>query len=997
MRHPLRPCADGALLLLAALLCPPAAAAPPERLVDLVNPFAGTGGHGHTFPGASRPFGMVQLSPDTRLSGWDGCSGYHDSDRRVFGFSHTHLSGTGASDYGDVLVAPGRGAVRWENGDGKPDGEGYASSFRKETEKASPGYYRVVLDGPRATVELTAGKRVGLHRYTFDAPVSAASTPHLLFDLTHRDETIESWVRVVSDREVEGFRRSRAWAKDQPVYFTARFSRPFTASELWLDGTVRTGDRVEGRGVKAALLFPPAGGKPLVVAVGISAVDADGARRNLEAEAKDLDFDRVRREAEADWERELGKLRVEGGTLERRRVFATALYHAFLAPNLFTDVDRRYLGRDLKVHRAEGFDVYTVFSLWDTFRSAHPLYTLLERKRTADFVNTFVAQREQGGALPVWELWANETLCMIGYHAVPVVADAILSGVPGFDVEKAYEAMKASAEGETRGLPSYRRLGYVEASEEPESVSKTLEYAFDDWCIARVAERLGKKGDAERYDRRAQAYKNLFDPSTGFFRARMRGRWFTPFDPFEVNFNYTEANAWQYAFCVPHDAAGHARLLGGWEAYGRRLDELFSADSRLRGTDQPDITGLIGQYAHGNEPSHHVAWLYALAGRPGEAQRRVRQVLVDMYRDAPDGLVGNEDCGQMSAWYVLAAVGLYPVAPGSGTWVIGAPLFPSATLSFESGKRFRVLSEGLSERNVFVRSATLDGKRWTKSYLDRADLLNGGELVLTMGPEPGPDWGTAPADRPPSAIEGAPVLAAPFVMEGETAAGGAPGGSARVTLGCAEPGAAIRYTLDGREPGEGDALYEAPFEVRPPATLKMVATKAGFPPSPVVTAAFVRPPEGRTIVLGTAYRPRYSGGGDGALIDGVRGGNDFRLGAWQGYNGVDLDATVDLGSARTVRRVATGFLQDQDSWIFMPLWVEVAVSADGKAFRVVGTAENEVGEREAGTVVRDFSVAFEPAEARFVRVRARNRGVCPAWHKGAGEPAFVFADEVVVE
>lgn len=984
VRSPLLP-----LLLLAALPLP-APAAPKERLVDLVNPFAGTGGHGHTYPGPSRPFGMVQLSPDTRLTGWDGCSGYHDSDRRIFGFSHTHLSGTGASDYGDVLLVPRAGPVVWENGDGKPEGEGYASRFRKETERASPGFYRVVLDDARVTAELTAARRVGLHRYAF--PASQES--HVLLDLSHRDETLEAWVRFVSDREVEGFRRSKRWAKDQPVYFVARFSKPFTRRALRVDGApVEGAERGEGKDVKAAVGFSTREGERVVVAVGISAVDVDGARKNLAAEVGDLGFDRVRREAEADWEKELSKVRVEGGTPERRRVFATALYHAFLAPNLFVDADGRYLGRDLAVHRAAGFDVYTVFSLWDTFRSAHPLYTLVDRKRTADFVNTFVAQWEQGGALPVWELWANETYCMIGYHAVPVIADAILSGVGGFDVGKAYAAMTASAEGDARGLASYKRLGYVDASEEPESVSKTLEYAFDDWCLSRVAERLGKRADAERYARRGQAYVHLFDPSTGFFRARTGGHWFAPFDPYEVNFNYTEANAWHYAFGVPHDVSGLARLLGGPEAVGRRLDALFTAEPHLRGTDLPDITGLIGQYAHGNEPSHHVAWLYAHAGRPGEAQRRVREVLTTMYRDAPDGLAGNEDCGQMSAWYVLSAIGLYPVAPGSGHWVVGAPLFPRATVKLPNGLAFTVVAEELSESRRFVRSARLNGRNLSRSWVDAAAVSRGGTLVLTMGEEPGPLWGTAEADRPPSAIERYRVLPAPFVARGEPTFER----STTVALGCVEPRAAIRYTLDGSEPTEASRAFEGPFELSETTTLRMRAFAPGFPPTAAVPARFVKTVPGRSISLRTAYRPRYSGGGDRALIDGVRGAGDFRLGGWQGYNGVDLDATVDLGKVETVRRVAAGFLQDPDSWIFMPLSLEVALSVDGTAFTPAGTIENEVDERLEGTVVRDFAVAIAPAEARYVRVRARNRGVCPRWHKGAGEPAFVFADEVTVE
>ncbi|MDP2876164.1 MAG: GH92 family glycosyl hydrolase, partial [Holophaga sp.] len=661
-------------------------ATPPKGLVGRVNPFIGTGGHGHTFPGASAPFGGVQLSPDTRLDpgDWDGCGGYHYSDSRIHGFSHTHLSGTGVSDYCDVLFAPHTGDWRFTNGkNGKP---GYGSAFDHASEKAWPGYYAVTLKDYGIRAELTATPRAGLHRYTFPKGKAA----RLVIDLEHRDEVLESSLRFVGDREIEGYRRSQSWAKDQQVYFVARFSKPFVEHGLVVQGTLlsRASDARDKR-LKAAVSFGNQGGAVLV-RVGISAVSVEGARKNLEAEIPDWNFDAVLQQTERAWEKELSKITVEGGTKDQQTIFYTALYHAMLSPNVFQDVDGMYRGRDQAIHGAEPGTHYTVFSLWDTFRALHPLLTIIDRKRSSQFARTFLRQFEEGGQLPVWELAGNETDCMIGYHAVPVLADIILKGIGGFDVLKVFEAMRASAEQDRLGLKPYKALGYVPANEEGESVSKTLEYAYDDWCIAMVAQKLGRTADYERYLKRAQGFKHLFDPSTGFFRGRMEGHWWTPFDPREVNANFTEANAWQYAFFAPQDLDALIGFHGGKAGFAKKLDELFSAQSQISGTAQADITGLIGQYAHGNEPSHHMAYLYSFAGQPWKTQAMVRRILEEFYRNDPDGLIGNEDCGQMSAWYVLSALGFYSVTPGSNTYVIGTPLFPKATLRLENGKTFTI-------------------------------------------------------------------------------------------------------------------------------------------------------------------------------------------------------------------------------------------------------------------------------------------------------------------
>jgi predicted alpha-1,2-mannosidase len=978
----------GSIMIIAALSSgSPGKDSDPSGFVD---PFIGTGGHGHTYPGAIMPFGMVQLSPDTRLAGWDGCSAYHYSDSVVFGFSHTHLSGTGASDYGDILFMPTTGSVKLERGDAADPASGYCSRFRHETETASPGLYGVTLDDYGISVGLTVTRRVGFHRYVFPESDSA----NVVIDLTHRDRVVDSGIRFVSDTEIEGFRRSKAWAEDQRIYFVARFSRPFGARGVASDGELRPGARrAGGTDVKAFVSYDTKSGDEILVKVALSAVSCEGARKNLESEVPGWDFERTALAARSGWNESLGRIRIEGGTGDQRTVFYTALYHAMLAPNLFMDVDGAYLGRDLEAHHAEGFEYYTVFSLWDTYRAEHPLLTIIEPERTVDFLKTFIAQYEQGGLLPVWELAANETFCMIGYHAVPVIADAYVKGIRGFDAAAALEAMKASAMQDHFGLGLYREHGYIPSEGEGESVSKTLEYAYDDWCIAQMAGELGEEDDYLTYIQRAQYYRNLFDPSTGFMRARYNGGWYAPFDPYEVNFNYTEANAWQYAFYVPHDIGGLIGLMGGRERFAERLDGLFAAPKELTGRGQPDITGMIGQYAHGNEPSQHMAYLYSYAGMPWRTQEAVRHIMDELYTTGPGGLCGNEDCGQMSAWYVLSALGFYPVTPGSDLYVIGSPLFERAVIDVGGGKSFVVEAKGASAENRYISSAALDGKLYTKSYIRHRDIVAGGVLVFDMAAEPNPEWGGGEGEVPRSSIDDFPILAVPYVAQGSRTFID----STRVALASVDGEARIYYTLDGKEPGVDSHLYEGPIVVREAVTLKALAFAEGMQASNIMTACFDEIPPGRSIVLETAYSPMYSAGGDMALIDMLRGSDDFRTGAWQGYQGVDLDAVIDLGRLRRISRIAAGFLQDQNSWIFMPDEVEFSISPDGERFEIVGVVANDVPEEYDGAIVKDFSKELVNKSGRYVRVHARNIGICPQWHKGAGHKAWIFSDEIIIE
>lgn len=947
-----------------------------QDLARFVNPFVGTGGHGHTYPGATRPFGMVQLSPDTRLTGWDGCSGYHYSDSIIYGFSHTHLSGTGISDYGDILLMPTVGDPDLNSlNNGSPE-KGYASRFQHQNETASPGYYSVRLDDDNILVELTATERAGMHRYTFPATQQA----NIIIDLTHRDKVLDSGLRITGGDTIVGWRRSQAWAKEQIVYFAIQFSHEIIASGIAVDDKLIKGSKeARGQNVKGYFRFDLSRTPQVLVRVGISAVDINGAWLNLAAELNHKGFDKVRAEATAAWNAELNKITVTGGSDAQLTNFYTALYHTMIAPNLFVDVDGRYRGRDMQIHKAQGFQNYTVFSLWDTFRAAHPLYALIDQKRTRDFIKTFLVQYEQGGRLPVWELAANETDTMIGYHAVSVLADAAVKGIDGFDLNKAYEAMKQSAElREHRGLGAYIDKGFIAMEDERESVSKVLEYAYDDWCIAQVAKMLGRTNDYQRYLARAQSYKNVFDPITGFMRPRTNGNWIEPFDPREVTFAFTEANSWQYTFFAPQDVSGLMSLMGGPRGFARKLDQMFAAESRTTGREQVDITGLIGQYAHGNEPSHHIAYLYNYAGEPWKTQSRVRQIMDDFYRPTPDGLIGNEDCGQMSAWYVFSAAGFYPVTPGSTIYAIGSPLFPEVRFRLENGKSFVVKARGVSDRNFYIQSATLNGKPYLKSYIEHSDLVAGGELVFDMGPQANRMWGRGFGKEPVAEVAQAKIIPVPVLTGAKTFRF-----QSRISVQNLAPSTSIYYTTDGSEPASTSKRFVRPFVIDRDMTVKAVAIDRRGNRSRVVTGSFHRVPHDWKIILSSSYSSQYPAGGDSALIDGIRGTMNWTDGAWQGYWEKDLEAIVDLGRVQRVSKVGAGFLQDIGSWIWFPHRVEIELSVDGKNFKLAAYMPREGSE----TTIRNFVQTITPQDARYVRLRARH----------AGKNTWIFADEILIE
>ncbi|HET6892850.1 MAG TPA: GH92 family glycosyl hydrolase, partial [Pyrinomonadaceae bacterium] len=662
----------------------------------------------------------------------------------------------------------------------------------------------------------------------------------------------------------------------------------------------------------------------------------------------------------------------------------------------------------------------TVFSLWDTFRATHPLYTIIDQKRTIDFIKTFLAQYEQGGRLPVWELAANETDTMIGYHAVPVIADATVKGIDGFNRERAFEAMRYSADNKGWGLQPYIEHGFINMEEERESVSKTLEYAYDDWCVAEMARVWGHANDYSRFIQRAQNYKNVFDAESGFMRPRTNGGWLTPFDPREVDFNFTEANSWQYSFFVPQDISGLIKLMGGKEKFAQKLDDLFAGESKTTGREQADITGLIGQYAHGNEPSHHMAYLYNYVNQPWKTQSRVRQIMDTFYRPEPDGLIGNEDCGQMSAWYVLSAAGFYPVTPGSPVYVIGSPLFPELRFSLENGKSFVIKARGVSSKKTYIQSARLNGKPYRNSYLTHSDLMSGGELVFEMGAQPNLKWGTSDEDLPVSRIVDHQIVPVPvinavgktfrdrleiniqrtgqvFAPEGRDVYST---GTPSMPLSSARSGIVrvnIHFTTDGTEPSPQSLRFTTPFFIDRSTPVKAVAIASDGRRSYVATGNYHKIPHNWTITLNSKYSSQYTGGGDLALIDGIRGTNNWSGGGWQGYQGQDFVAVIDLGKVQQVSKVGAGFLQDVGSWILMPRQVEFETSLDGNNFNRVASIQNEVPDKQYGIIGREFVKTISAQKARYIRIRAHNYGKLPSWHPGRGGNAWIFVDEIIVE
>ena len=731
-----------------------------EDFTKYVNPFVGTEGEGNTYPGAVAPFGLVQLSPDTDKKSWRAPSGYEYTDSTLYGFSMTHFNGTGVPDLGDFLFVPSTGIPETQAGTKEHPEEGYMTLFTHQDEKASPGYYSLIIPEHAVKVELTATQRAGMMRFTFPETDSA----NVLIDLSHvlKQKVVWAHVRIENNRLITGYHQVYGWAKERHLYFAARFSKPFEESRILNGGKYQNVDSYyfdsqyesSGQDIQCVARYKTKQNEPIVVKVGISAVSTQHAIENLDAEIPGWNFSGVVAQIREKWNTVLGKITIDGSQQEKE-TFYTSMYHLFLTPNIYQDVDDSYRGFDQNIHQAKGFTNYTVFSLWDTYRAVHPLFNLIESGRNADMVNSMLAHYDQSvdHLLPVWSFYNNENWCMIGYHSVSVIADACLKGLDGIDLERAYKAIKTTAmNADYDGLAAYDRLGYVPFDRERESVSKTLEYAYDDYCIAQLAKKLGKNGDYHYFMKRAMSYKNVFDPSTGYMRGKdSNGIWRVPFNPdhFEKAGDFTEASARQYSWYVPQDVQGLMNLMGGNEIFIRQLDALFDLSSKNE-KENAHFDGNIGQYWHGNEPCHHVIYLYNYAGQPWKAQELVHLVMKTQYGNRPKSLCGNDDCGQMSAWYVFNILGFYPVCPVNGQYLIGSPCAKTATVCLSNGKVIKMQALNYSEKNIYIQSMRLNGKDWNKTYIPFDEIKNGGEIIYQMGPVPNKNWGTAKDSKPAS-------------------------------------------------------------------------------------------------------------------------------------------------------------------------------------------------------------------------------------------------------
>ena len=720
-----------------------------------VDPFIGTGFHGHVFLGANVPFGAVQLGPTNISQGWDWCSGYHYSDSTIIGFAHTHLSGTGIGDLGDISFMPVIGEVKMARGTAADQKSGYYSLFSHEDEIAVPGFYSVLLKRYGIKAEMTATERVGFHQYTF--PASDASK--IIIDLETGigwDSPVKTHIEKVTDSTIAGYRYSRGWANDQRIYFTAVFSKPMKDFQVYDSTSLQQGTSLTARRIRGAVLFNTSKDEKILVKVGISPVSIANASLNISEEVPHWDFTQIVRNADASWNKELSKIKVSTPDTTRLRTFYTAMYHTLIAPSIYNDVNGDYLGTDKKVYRNAPFTNLTTFSLWDTYRAAHPLFTILQKDRVNDMVNSMLAIYQQQGKLPVWHLMGNETNTMPGHSGIQVVTDAYLKGFDGFDTDLAWEAVKNSAMQDEKGMSYVKELGYIPADSMFESVANGLEYALSDWGIAQMAKRMGKMEDYEYFSNRAKNYRNYFDMETHFMRGRLSDTsWRTPFSPFESvhrEDDFSEGNAWQYSWLVPQDVEGLVALQGGEEAFITKLDSLFTIEGDMGEQASNDITGLIGQYAHGNEPSHHITYLYPFVGQPWKTAEKVRFILDHFYTDKHDGIIGNEDVGQMSAWYILSALGFYQVNPSNGMYVFGSPVMDEATIQLGNGKTLNILYKNNSKDNIYIQGITVNGKQYTKSYIYYKDLMAGGNMVIEMGAAPSKTWGVNPEDRPYSGM-----------------------------------------------------------------------------------------------------------------------------------------------------------------------------------------------------------------------------------------------------
>ena len=958
--------------------------------VSLVNPFVGTGGHGHTFPGATAPFGMIQLSPDTRHEGWDGCSGYHYSDSVIYGFSHTHLSGTGVPDYCDLLIVPQSGK-KAKVIPGYENEKGYGSKFSHNSEKATPGYYEVYLEDDKIKAQMTTSERAGIHQYTFSR---TEDKKFILIDFDHRDQLLSAEYFVHDNKHISGRRISKSWAEEQHFYFDLAFS-------IEPQKIKKVSDKF---GYKLLVEFPKET-KKIKIAIGISQVNEAGALNNRKTELEDFNFSKTRGRTRIKWQRELSKIKISNEDKNKAAIFYTALYHCFIAPNLASDVDGKYRGHDQKTHQLlEGDRHYTVFSLWDTYRTLHPLFTLIQPERTEEFIRTMLRMYDEGKDLPVWELAACETECMIGYHSVSVIADAYLKGYNDFDTTKALNAMVYTSKLDEWAKKEYARQGFISSDQEAESVSKTLEYAYDDFCIAQMSKKMGRMDLFEEFDKRSLNFVNLYDPSTKFMRARRGAQWFGPFNPIEVNFNYTEANSWQYSLYAPHNIPVLADLMGGRDSLETWLDRLFAADSDLIGRHQVDITGLIGQYAHGNEPSHHMAYLYNYTNASEKTQFYVDKILNELYTLQPDGLSGNEDCGQMSAWYVMSSLGLYPTAPGNTNYQIGRPLFKKAQVKLPYRKLLSIEAPDNSASAKYVKEVSFNKYKINDTEIDHNKIKNGGLLLFEMSDKPFSTSKTIVL-REDSLLK-TDFVPTPFIATEQRIFED----SIVIKIGSSKINNLNQRLYFSINNGLWKD-YTNPFKIHETSAVAVKASR--FPDvsdiahnvkiapyySPIVQSLFSKRDPSVSLKLETEYANQYSASGPNTLIDGVRGGTDFRTGDWQGFYGENVIAEVRFEQPKNIRYIGASCIRDLKSWIFFPSKIKISYSINGIDFITI--PDVDIPEVQSDDyepkIARFMTILKKEAAVKAIRFEVVNPGVCPEWHLGSGYDTWLFLDEFLFE
>lgn len=943
-----------------------------------VKPLIGTDAHGHTYPGATSPFGMIQLSPDTRQDSWDGCSGYHYSDKVIYGFSHTHLSGTGCLDYGDILFIP---TIKdWNEND-------FSMTFEHKNEFATAGIYKVKnLNKQGIDAYLTTTERVGFHKYVF--PASAKSTS-IIIDLLWRDELLDYDYKILNDSTVVGYRCSKSWNENQKIFFATIFSSKISKHKF---------DEQTKRLFLEFELVEENNKKTIETRTAISSVNEEGALKNLASE-ESIRFDKALTKNTALWEKELGKIEIFGGTQKQRDIFYTSLYHCMIAPNLYSDVDNRYRGMDDKIQNAKDYNRYTVFSLWDTYRTLHPLLSIIDQKRSMDFAKTFIDMQLQNGELPMWELASAETHCMIGMHGISVLAELYQKGIYAYP-KLTLESMINNANPELReinkrnytnkkhnllGLDYFTKNGYISSEFEHEGVSKTVEYAYNMYCVAQVAKSQGRMDLYDEYIKKSQYYRNLINPATGFIHPKENGRFLPNFDLRQIDQNYTEGNGWHYTFYAPHDIPALINLMGGELEFCKKLDKLFSKSATPNGRNQADVTGLIGGYAHGNEPSQHSAYLYTYAGQPHKTQKYVRQILTTLYDDTPAGICGNDDAGQMSAWYVMSSMGIYPVSPVDKDYIITTPLFEKSVIHLENGKTFTIIAPE-ADKKKYISEIYLNGKEINDYKISHEDIMKGGELRMILSNVPVIENEVSEARKlnnktdivitPYLSYEGTATFTDSLIVE---AFAFYPEDTIELAF---ESGKTLSFVGKGR------------FVLNESESLSMYSKNGKT--SQKVEARFYKIPKGRKVKVLSKYNNQYTAGGDKGLIDQKRGGDNWKLGLWQGYWGEDFVAVLEVNKDGIPSRLGANFIQDQKSWIFLPSEVEYYVSDDGKNYKLLEVVKNDMPERSEEILQKTFYTS-KPIEHRFIKVIAKNIKKNPSWHLSAGEKAWLFTDEIIFE